>query len=138
MTLLSLKRSLARRSLDHTRGTGLSRMNRCYLPEGRGSGRNPICRGASVLVDRPGRPIRTFGAQASDRAQSGSVSTVEQERHGVDDAAVFDWRFGTLLHAGFSPDQAWTLAACKNVDVRLAERLLAQGCPQATAVLILL
>jgi hypothetical protein len=66
------------------------------------------------------------------------VSTVEQERQGVDEAAVFDWRFSVLTKAGYLPDQAWTLAACRDVDVRLAERLLAQGCPRATAVLILL
>jgi hypothetical protein len=66
------------------------------------------------------------------------VSTVEQERQGVDEAAVFDWRFTVLMNAGYLPDQAWTLAACRDVDVRLAERLLAQGCPRATAILILL
>ena len=66
------------------------------------------------------------------------MSAVEQERKGVDEAAVFDWRFSVLMNAGYSPDQAWTLAACRDVDVRLAERLLAQGCPRATAVLILL
>jgi hypothetical protein len=66
------------------------------------------------------------------------VSTVEKEHRGVDEAAVFDWRFSVLMNAGYLPDQAWTLAACRDVDVRLAERLLAQGCPRATAILILL
>ena len=66
------------------------------------------------------------------------MSTVEEERRPVDEAAVFDWRFSVLMNAGYSPDQAWTLATCRDVDIRLAERLLAQGCPRATAVLILL
>jgi hypothetical protein len=67
------------------------------------------------------------------------MTTAEQQlHHGVDDAAVFDWRFSSLMRAGYSPDQAWTLATSKNVDVRLAERLLTQGCPRATALLILL
>jgi hypothetical protein len=66
------------------------------------------------------------------------MTTAEQLHHGVDDAAVFDWRLSSLLRVGYSPDQARTLAASKEVDVRLAERLLLQGCPRATAVLILL
>lgn len=66
------------------------------------------------------------------------MSTVEKERQGVDEAAVFDWRFAVLMQAGYLPDQAWTMAACRDVDVRLAERLLEQGCPRSTAVLILL
>jgi hypothetical protein len=72
------------------------------------------------------------------RAQAAVVTTAEQLREGVDEAAVFDWRFAVLMRAGYSPDQAWTLAACRDVDVRLAERLLEQGCPCSTAVLILL
>ena len=66
------------------------------------------------------------------------MTTAEQQREGVDEAAVFDWRFSVLTNAGYLPDQAWTLAACRDVDVRLAERLLAQGCPRSTAILILL
>jgi hypothetical protein len=66
------------------------------------------------------------------------VTTAEQERKGIDEAAVFDWRFSVLMNAGYLPDQAWTLAACRDVDVRLAERLLDQGCPRHTAILILL
>ena len=66
------------------------------------------------------------------------MTTAEQQREGIDEAAVFDWRFSVLISAGYLPDQAWTLAACRDVDVRLAERLLAQGCPRHTAILILL
>jgi hypothetical protein len=72
------------------------------------------------------------------RAQAGIVTTAEQQRVGIDEAAVLDWRFGVLMQAGYLPDQAWTLAACRDVDVRLAERLLEQGCPRSTAILILL
>jgi hypothetical protein len=66
------------------------------------------------------------------------VATVEQQGHEVSDAAVFDWRFATLLRAGYAPDEAWRLATSKEVDVRLAERLLSQGCPTPTAIRILL
>ena len=66
------------------------------------------------------------------------MAAVEQQHHGAADPAVFDWRFEVLLYAGYLPDQAWKLATSKTVDVRLAERLLAQGCPRATAVRILL
>jgi hypothetical protein len=56
----------------------------------------------------------------------------------VGNEAVVDWRFASLVHAGYSPDQARKLATNKDVDLRLAERLLAQGCPSATAIRILL
>jgi hypothetical protein len=64
--------------------------------------------------------------------------TTAEQQHGVDEAAVLDWRFAVLTQAGYTPDQAWTLAACRDVDVRVAERLLAQGCPRSIAVRILL
>jgi hypothetical protein len=66
------------------------------------------------------------------------MATVEQEGVGGADASIFDWRFASLVRAGYLPDQAWRLATSKHVDVRLAERLLAQGCPTSTAVRILL
>jgi hypothetical protein len=66
------------------------------------------------------------------------MATVEQQEAGAADAAVFDWRFASLVRAGYLPDEAWRLATSRHVDVRLAERLLAQGCPAATAVRILL
>jgi hypothetical protein len=65
------------------------------------------------------------------------VTTAEQQQEAVDDV-VFAWRYTTLTHAGFLPEQAWKLANNTGVEVRLAERLLAQGCPAATAVRILL
>jgi hypothetical protein len=78
-----------------------------------------------VAIDRP--------------AQSGFMATAEQRRDDeTDEAVVFQWRFAVLMEAGYLPDQARTLASCREVDVRLAERLLAQGCPRATAVRILL
>jgi hypothetical protein len=55
-----------------------------------------------------------------------------------DTQRVFDWRFAELCRAGFSSDQAWRLASAPAVDIRAAERLLAQGCPPATAQRILL
>jgi hypothetical protein len=42
------------------------------------------------------------------------------------------------MHAGYLPDEAWSLATKRDVDVRLAERLLVQGCPRSTAVRILI
>ena len=66
------------------------------------------------------------------------MTTIEQHRDGTDNAVVLEWRFGVLMDAGFLPDQAWSLASSVEVDVRLAERLLVQGCPPATVVRILL
>lgn len=51
---------------------------------------------------------------------------------------VFDWRFAELHRIGFTPDQAWLLASDPDVDIRAAERLLAEGCTPATAQRILL
>lgn len=50
---------------------------------------------------------------------------------------VFDWRFQELLRAGYSHDQAWRLASDAHVDIRAAERLLAEGCPRDVAQRIL-
>jgi hypothetical protein len=55
-----------------------------------------------------------------------------------DAGRVFDWRFAELCRAGFTSDQAWRLASASQVDIRAAERLLAEGCPPATAQRILL
>jgi len=67
------------------------------------------------------------------------MATAEQRRDDeADEAVVLEWRFAVLMEAGYLPDQARVLASSKDVDVRLAERLLAQGCPRATAVRILL
>jgi hypothetical protein len=71
-------------------------------------------------------------------AHIGLMATVEQQHPALDDMAVFDWRFEVLMHAGYLPDQAWSLATNRDVDVRLAERLLIQGCPRSTAVRILI
>lgn len=82
--------------------------------------------------------MRSFGAQGPRLTHSETVESVQEQHHAADDTAVFDWRFEILMHAGYLPDQAWSLATSKEVDVHLAERLLAQGCPRTTAVRILL
>ncbi len=68
------------------------------------------------------------------------MSTIEQTPTAARTEAtrVFDWRFAELVRAGYSPDQAWLLASASEVDVRLAERLLSEGCPPETAQRILL
>jgi hypothetical protein len=66
------------------------------------------------------------------------MAAVEQQTSDANDTTVFDWRFEVLMHAGYLPDQAWSLATNRDVDVHLAERLLTQGCPRSTAVRILL
>jgi hypothetical protein len=65
------------------------------------------------------------------------MAAVEPRTQELDDPAIFEWRLEVLMRAGYLPNQAWTLAARKDVDVRMAERLLAEGCPPATAVRIL-
>ena len=66
------------------------------------------------------------------------MSTVEERRPKVEEADILSWRFCELVRAGFSNDQAFRLASEPAVDIRLAERLLAAGCPAETAQRILL
>jgi len=66
------------------------------------------------------------------------MSTLEDRRPKVEEADILSWRFGELVRAGFSNDQAFRLASEPAVDIRLAERLLAAGCPAETAQRILL
>jgi hypothetical protein len=68
------------------------------------------------------------------------MSTIEQTptEERTEATRVFDWRFSQLVRAGYAADQAWVLASAPEVDVRLAERLLAEGCPPETARRILL
>jgi hypothetical protein len=66
------------------------------------------------------------------------MSTAEQQRNDLADGAIFDWRLSELTRAGYSSADAKLLARDTKVDLRAAERLLAQGCPPGTAVRILL
>jgi hypothetical protein len=66
------------------------------------------------------------------------MSTLEDRRPKVEEADILSWRFCELIRAGFSNDQAFRLASEPEVDIRLAERLLAAGCPAETAQRILL
>lgn len=66
------------------------------------------------------------------------MTTAEQQRSELAESEVFDWRFSELTRAGYSHADAWLLAADREVDLRTAERLLLEGCPQATALRILL
>ena len=50
---------------------------------------------------------------------------------------VLDWRFDALEEAGFNPVAALVLAE-SGVDHHAAAKLLASGCPQDTALRILL
>jgi hypothetical protein len=66
------------------------------------------------------------------------MTTAEQPQSDLAESELFDWRFSALTRAGYSNADAWLLAAAKDVDLRVAERLLLQGCPPATALRILL
>ena len=50
---------------------------------------------------------------------------------------VLDWRFDALEDAGYNPVAALVLAE-SSIDHHLAAKLLAGGCPQDTALRILL
>lgn len=60
----------------------------------------------------------------------------QREQTNADD--VIRWRAEQLLRAGYSRDDASMLAGRRDVDLHLATRLLAGGCPQETALRILL
>lgn len=50
---------------------------------------------------------------------------------------VLRWRFDVLMRAGFDMEQAAALAANVEIDLHLATKLLARGCPPDTALRIL-
>jgi hypothetical protein len=52
-------------------------------------------------------------------------------------AEIIEWRYETLLVAGYSEDEALLLASCHDVDLHLACDLIDRGCPAPTAVQIL-
>lgn len=54
------------------------------------------------------------------------------------EAVVLEWRIDTLLKAGFTAEDAFDLAFSKHVDLHAAVGLVRRGCPQATALRILL
>lgn len=66
------------------------------------------------------------------------METVTAPRRQTESEAVFDWRLAELRRLGLSPDAAWMLACERDVDIRQAERLFAQGCPVETLLEILL
>jgi hypothetical protein len=51
---------------------------------------------------------------------------------------VLRWRFEELVRGGFDPGDARLLASHPDVDLHQAVELLRDGCPQSTALLILL
>jgi hypothetical protein len=51
---------------------------------------------------------------------------------------VLRWRFGLLLRAGYEAGDAMVIASHVEVDLHVAEDLVRQGCPPATALQILL
>jgi hypothetical protein len=57
--------------------------------------------------------------------------TSEEER-------VLNWRFDVFELAGYNPLAALALANSPDVDLHTAVRLLTKGCPQDTALKILL
>jgi hypothetical protein len=65
------------------------------------------------------------------------MATIEHGTETEQDAEVFQWRFEQLERAGYPASEALLLAAVRDVDLRLAARLLEQGCPPATAARIL-
>jgi hypothetical protein len=61
------------------------------------------------------------------------------EQHGSTEAdRIKDWRFDALVWAGYNPLAALSLAETLHVDLHQAASLLAAGCPQETALRILL
>lgn len=75
---------------------------------------------------------------ATESAHALGMSTTEYLSESVEDDAVVAWRFEALRRAGYSAGDAWVVAVAPGIDLRLAERLLAEGCPPATALRILL
>lgn len=60
-----------------------------------------------------------------------------EARHNSEDEHVVRWRFDELRRAGYNISAAMQLAERRDVDLHLAVRLLLAGCPQTTALRIL-
>ena len=65
-------------------------------------------------------------------------ATEVQERSETEAERVERWRAEELERAGYELSAAAVLAASSDVDLHLAIDLLSQGCPQDTAMQILL
>lgn len=61
-----------------------------------------------------------------------------QRRHSSEAERVLDWRFDALEAGGYNPVAALALANSPEIDLHVAVGLLAKGCPQDTALKILL
>jgi hypothetical protein len=67
------------------------------------------------------------------------VNTSEAvDAKGAERSAIVAWRFEVLLRAGYSWDCATRLAAAEDVDLHVAIQIADAGCPEATALRILL
>jgi hypothetical protein len=60
------------------------------------------------------------------------------ERLETEQERIFLWRLATLRRAGYGERYAFKLALRTEVDLHVAVSLLARGCPERTAVRILL
>lgn len=69
---------------------------------------------------------------------SSSATSVAVASHPDGLGAVLSWRTETLLRAGFESYGALDLALAAHVDLHVAVRLIARGCPPQTALRILL
>jgi hypothetical protein len=72
------------------------------------------------------------------RAEEVSVEQLLEQLRPTEDERVKDWRFDALVWAGYNPLAALSLAETRHVDLHQAASLLANGCPQETALRILL
>ena len=66
------------------------------------------------------------------------LEEITADVYNENEAVVVEWRVETLTRAGFDHDAAFDLAFNKDVDLHSAVRLVARGCPPATALRILL
>ena len=77
-------------------------------------------------------------ADTGDMAGEHSVAIEAPSRRESEAERVLSWRMTQLAHAGYDRQTTLLLAWETDVDLRLAVRLLEQGCPIETAVRILL
>ena len=61
-----------------------------------------------------------------------------EARSSGEDERVFEWRFEELTRAGYDMRDASRLAKRLDIDLHVAVQLLLAGCPQETALRILL
>ena len=78
------------------------------------------------------------GGVAAESMKTMTAAELQDLDFDTEAERVLLWREEELERAGYARDAARQLAECTSVDLHLATELLRRGCPESTAIQILL